>query len=123
MQTREIAPMRQLQVEHISSQDGRSLVYRLRGVLGESTYSYEFGEELRQRLKDGPQRVVLNLEQLEYITSAGVGIIAAAFTSARRTDKTLVLAGVPKHVRRVLDICGILDVLKAYDTEAEATRG
>ncbi len=114
--------MSHLDVEHISSQDGKSLVYRLSGILGESTYSYEFGEELRQRVKDGPERVVLNLEHLEYITSAGVGVIAAAFTSARNANRTLVLASVPPKVRRVLDICGILDVVQAYDTEAAAVQ-
>jgi anti-anti-sigma factor len=109
--------MSHLHVEHISSQDGRSLVYRLSGVLGESSYSYDFSEELRNRLKDGPDRIVLNLENLEYITSSGVGIIAAGFTSAMRSEKQFVLCSVPKKVRRVLDICGILDVVKAYDTE------
>ena len=41
--------MSELEVEHITRQDGKTLVYRLRGVLGESTYSFEFLEELRAR--------------------------------------------------------------------------
>lgn len=113
--------MSHLDVEHITTQDGKCLIYRLSGVLGESSYSYEFGEEVRQRLKDGPDRVVLNLENLEYITSSGVGIIAGSYTSAKNADKALVLSTVPKKVRRVLDICGILDVIPLYDTEDEAT--
>ena len=114
--------MTHLHVEHIWSQDRRSLVYRLRGILGESSYSFEFGEEIRRQLKEGPERVVLNLEHVEYITSTGVGVVAAAFTSAKRANKSFVLCAVPRAVRRVLDICGILDVVRAYDTEAEALR-
>ena len=112
--------MTHLNVDSHLSDDGKSLVYRLSGVLGESSYSFEFGEELRGKLKDGPDGVVLNLQDLEYITSSGVGIIASAFTSARRAEKTFVLAAIPQKVRRVLDICGILDVVQAYDSESEA---
>jgi len=112
--------MDHLQVEHITSQDGKSLVYRLRGVLGESSYSFDFSDELRERLKDGPEKIVLDLEHLEYITSAGVGVIAAGFTSATRSGKRLVLCAIPKKVERVLDICGILDVVPCYASEAAA---
>ena len=113
--------MSHLSVEHITTQDGKCLIYRLSGVLGESSYSFEFGEELRQRLKDGPDRVILNLENLEYITSSGVGIIAASDTSAKNAEKVFVLSNVPKKVRRVLDICGILDVIAVHETEEQAS--
>jgi len=112
--------MTHLHVEHIMSPDGKSLIYRLRGVLGESTYSYDFSDDMRKSIKDGPEKVILNLEKLEYITSAGVGVIAAGYTSAQRADKRLLLCAVTPKVRRVLEICGILDVVPACDTEAEA---
>jgi anti-sigma B factor antagonist len=115
--------MNHLNVESATAEGGRVQVYRLSGVLGESSYSYEFGEQLRGSFKEGPTLVVLNLQNLEYITSAGVGVIASSFTSARRAEKNFVLACVPAKVRRVLDICGILDVVKAYDDEAEAIKG
>ncbi len=112
--------MSSLQVEHITRQDGKTFVYRLRGVLGESTYSFEFLEELRRQVKEGPERIVLNLQELEYITSSGVGVIAAAYTSARRAGKRLCLAAVPSKVQRVLDICGVFDAVDHYDSEDEA---
>ena len=97
-----------LQVEHITRQDGKTFVYRLRGVLGESTYSFDFLEELRRQVKDGPERIVLNLADLEYITSSGVGIVAAAYTSAQRAGKSFCLVDVPsqgaarpRHLRRL----------------------
>ena len=112
--------MTHLHVEHITSQDGKSLIYRLRGVLGESSYSYEFSDDMRKSVKDGPEKVILNLEHLEYITSAGVGVIAAGYTSAQRAEKQMLLCNVTPKVRRVLEICGILDVVKAYETEQDA---
>ncbi len=109
-----------LQVEHVTLQDGKTLVYRLRGILGESTYSFEFLEEIRRKVKEGATRIILNLEQLEYITSSGVGVIAAAYTSARRAERAFALVSVPKRVRRVLDICGVFDAVADFGSEEEA---
>ena len=112
--------MTHLEVEHITRQDGKTVVYRLRGVLGESTYSFDFLEELRRQVRAGPDRIVLDLSGLEYITSSGVGVVAAAYTSARRAEKRLCLAAVPPKVQRVLDICGVFDAVDHFDTEDEA---
>ena len=112
-----------LQVEHISRQDGKALVYRLRGVLGESSYSYEFLEELRRQVREGPSLIVLNLEGLDYITSSGVGVVAAAYTSAIRAKKGFALVGVKPPVQRVLDICGVFSNVDHFETEDEAAAG
>mgnify|MGYP001825014199 CR=1 FL=1 len=112
--------MTQLSVEHIARQDGRTLVYRLRGVLGESSYSFELLEEVRRQMREGPERIVFNLEHLEYITSTGVGVIAASLASARRNEKGFAVSGVPSQVRKVLEIAYIWPVLDHYDTEDEA---
>lgn len=114
--------MSELQVEHISRQDGRALVYRLRGVLGESTRSYEFLDELRRQIGAGPERIILNLEHVEYISSSGAGVIAAAFVSAQRAGKSFALVAIPRAVERVLGILGFLDLVEHYATEDEAVR-
>jgi anti-anti-sigma factor len=112
--------MSTLHIEHITRPDGQALIYRLRGVLGESGYSYDFLEELRRQVHEGPPRIVLNLEHLEYATSSGVGVIAAAYTSARKAKKTLTLVAAPPVVRRVLEICGLLAVIPHYASEEDA---
>jgi anti-anti-sigma factor len=112
--------MSQLSVEHIARQDGRTLVYRMRGVLGESEYSFELLEEVRRQMREGPERVVFNLEQLEYITSTGVGVIAASLASARRNERGFALCGVPPQVQRVLEIAFIWPALEHFATEDEA---
>lgn len=112
--------MTHLTVSSDEPEGGAFKVYRLSGVLGESSYSFEFSDTLRAALKEGPPLVILNLQDLEYITSAGVGVIASSYTSAKNAGRNLVLACVPTKVRRVLDICGLLDVVQAFETEDEA---
>jgi anti-anti-sigma factor len=112
--------MTNLNVDKVPSPDGKTLVYRMKGALGETHFAYDLVEEMRQAYQAGTERVVLNLSKLDYITSSGVGIIAAGFTSARRAEKKFFLVGIPKKVRHVLDITGILDVVKHFDTEEQA---
>ena len=114
--------MTQFRVEHIARQDGRALVYRLSGVLGESAYSFEFLEEIRRQMAEGPERIVLNLEDLEYITSTGVGVIAASLASAIRHDKHFALVAVPSAVRKVLEVAHIWPSLEHHATEDEAVK-
>jgi anti-anti-sigma factor len=96
------------------------LVYRLKGLLTNAPETYAFLEELRERLREESPRAVLNLAGVERITSGGVGIIAACFTSAVNAGGRLVLAAVPKSVETVLNIVCLLNVVEGHATEDAA---
>jgi anti-anti-sigma factor len=96
------------------------LVYRLKGLLTNAPETYEFLEELRQRLREESPRAVLDLHGLERITSGGVGIIAACFTSAVNAEGKLALAAVPKPIEAILNIVCLLQVVPSFATEAQA---
>ena len=78
------------------------IAWRLSGLLTNSKESYAFLEDLRTRLRREPHSVILNLEKLDHITSAGIGIIAAAFTSASSAKSRLVICALPKQVETVV---------------------
>jgi len=101
-------------------EDEPVLAWRLSGVLTSSKESYEFLEALRARLRSEPRPVVLDLAQVEHITSAGVGIIAAAFTSAKNAGVKLVLTSLPAQVKTVLQLVNFLSVIEHFGSEQEA---
>ena len=75
-------------------------------------------------MKEGPERIVLNLEDLEYITSSGVGVIAAAYTSARRAGKTLLpRPDVPRRCSASSTSAACSTSSPHYDSEDEAASG
>jgi anti-anti-sigma factor len=96
------------------------LAWRLAGVLASSKEAYDFLEMLRARLRSDPRPVVLDLEKVEHITSAGVGIVAAAYTSATNAGVTLVLVALPAQVEAVLNVVNFLSVIEHFRTEGEA---
>ena len=57
-------------------------------------------------------RVVLNMGQLEYVSSAGLRILKRANVNLKRKGGTLVLKSVNKMIMEVLEITGFAAILK-----------
>ncbi len=100
--------------------DPEVIVWRLSGTLSSTKESYALLDDLRARLKGRSRPVVLDLAKLEFISSAGVGIIAAAYTSAVHAGVRLALAAVPKQAEMVLKVVNLTAVVACYATEDEA---
>jgi anti-sigma B factor antagonist len=96
------------------------LAWRLAGVMTSSKESYDFLETLRARLRLEPRPVILDFENVEHITSAGVGIVAAAYTSATNAGVKLVLTALPAQVETVLNLVNFLSVIEHFGSEKEA---
>lgn len=87
-----------------------------------------FGEEtalLRQQSIDLLQQshnLVLNLSNVSFIDSSGVGELIRLLTTAARDHKTIVLAGLTGRVRDVLQITKLATVFVTYSTAVEAAQ-
>lgn len=97
-------------------------VYRLSGVLTNSTESYAFLDQLSERTRKGPIRIVLNMDQVEHVTSVGVGILAACYTSVTNTGGQIRLAAVPLRARAILNVVKLLETMGEQATEEDAVR-
>jgi anti-anti-sigma factor len=103
-----------------SSQADGAVVYRMRGVLGDTQHCHDFHESFQAGLADSPARIVLNLGGLENLYSAGIGIIASCFTSGRAAGKRVVLCCCNSVIKRSLTLTGVMPLLPDFDTEDEA---
>ena len=69
-------------------------------------------ESLQHR---GRHKLVVDLSQLEYISSAGYRVLLSAQRNSKRYDSgEVILAGVPEQIRQALDISGFTDYFKIY---------
>jgi anti-sigma B factor antagonist len=82
------------------------------------------GNALRVKLKsliaEGKKKIVLNMDDLKYIDSAGLGILVAAHCSAKSQGASLVLCHLGSKVQKVLQITKLVTVFEVCDTEAAA---
>jgi len=85
-----------------------------------------FGEEsslLRDQIKKAiteHKRIVLNLGEVSYIDSGGLGTLVALHTTARNAGGTIKLANLTKRVGDLLQVTKLLTVFDVYNSEAEA---
>src|ERR1035438_8238914 len=64
--------------------------------------------------------IVLNLGNVDYIDSGGLGILVALRTSAQNAGGTIKLTSLTKRVSDLLQITKLLTVFDVYNSEAEA---
>jgi len=89
-------------------------------VLGEESNS--FREKVKSLLAAGHKKIVLNLANVTYIDSAGLGTLVAIFHSSRTQGATLKLANLGSKFREVLQVTRLMTVFETYDSEAAAVQ-
>ena len=77
-------------------------------------------ETIRELLARGEDNIILNLQKVPYIDSAGIGELVTALVGARRQGGCLRLLSLTPKVREVLDITKLLTVFQVFENEAEA---
>lgn len=100
--------------------DDNAVVYHLTGVLGETSDSYAFLEDVRTHMGEQLAHLIICLGRVEMISSAGIGIIASCLTEAKRDGRTLALCEANRIVHRALDLTGFINMIPHFESEAEA---
>lgn len=111
-----------LHVENADRRDVGVTVFRLSGMLDSGPESYAFLETVQERAHAGPIRLVIHLGQVSLMTSAGVGILAACFTSVTNSGGRMCLAAATGRAAVILNLVRMLDVVDSAPTEDEAVR-
>jgi len=89
-------------------------------VLGEESNALR--ERVKALIADGKKKIVLNMANVKYIDSAGLGILVAAHVSANKEGAALHLSNLGNKFHDVLQLTRLLTVFSVYDSEAEAIR-
>jgi len=102
-----------------SEVDGVSVV-KLDGriVLGEESNSLR--EKLKSLVSDGKKKIVLDLADVKYIDSSGLGVLVAAHVSAKNQGASVRLCHLGEKFHDLLQMTKLLTVFDVYDTEATA---
>ena len=82
----------------------------------------QFTHMMRTLFDGGPRQIVLDLVDVPYVDSMGLGAIVQAYTSARRRGGDLKLLRVNGRIGRLLSITRLCTVLEAYDSEEAVER-
>ena len=79
-------------------------------------------EKINQLVENGTERIVLNLADVPYVDSAGLGEIVRCYTTVSRKNGKLKLLHLTKRIHDLLSITKLLTVFETYDTEDEVVK-
>ena len=77
-------------------------------------------ERVKQLVAAKQLSVLINLAEVTFIDSSGVGELVASLSSVKKAGGTLKAFGAPPLVRDVLRIVRVTTIIDVYDTEPEA---
>jgi len=79
-------------------------------------------DTVRQLIAAGKKKIVLNLAQVDYIDSSGVGELVSSFTTVRNAGGELKLLALTKKVQDVLYVTKLYTVFDVKDDEFTAVK-
>jgi anti-sigma B factor antagonist len=91
-----------------------------RVTLGEGASA--FRDAIRNFANKGDKKLLLNLADVSYIDSSGIGEMVSGFTTVTNGGGQLKLVGLSKRVKDLLQITKLYTVFEVFDDEAEAVR-
>jgi anti-sigma B factor antagonist len=89
-------------------------------TLGEGAST--FRETIRDLANAGHKKLLLNLAEVSYIDSSGIGEMVSAFTSVTNAGGQVKLLNLTKRVKDLLQITKLYTVFEVFDDEATAVR-
>lgn len=79
-------------------------------------------EKLHECIENGTRKVVIDLAQVDWMNSTGLGILISGLTTIRNNGGELKLANVTDKIQSLLTITKLVTVFEAYDSIDDAIR-
>jgi anti-sigma B factor antagonist len=79
-------------------------------------------DKVNSLMNQGHKKIILNLAEVPYIDSAGLGEVVRTYTTVSRQGGSLKLLNLTKRITDLLSITKLLTVFETFDSENEAVR-
>lgn len=98
----------------------RCVLFTVNGRIDSST-SPDLQNALNDVIEEGNYRLVLDLNQVDFISSAGLWVLVNAQKKCKRFNRgELVLAAVPQRIHDALDLAGFVPYFKLFEDSTRA---
>ncbi|HEY3323929.1 MAG TPA: STAS domain-containing protein [Planctomycetota bacterium] len=104
----------ELTIEREVLTDKGVLVLHLTGYLDAHTFD-RFEGSLIDIFEEGHTKIVIDMGHVEYVSSAGTGVLIGAQSVARREGGDVILMGVTPDVREIFDLLGLTHTFQIFD--------
>jgi anti-sigma B factor antagonist len=109
-----------MQIEERAVGDVMVLDVKGKITLGEG--DEQLKDKVNSLVNQGQKKILLNLEGVPYIDSAGLGEIVRTYTTVSRQGGSLKLLNLTKRITDLLSITKLLTVFETFESENDAVR-
>ncbi len=85
-------------------------------------YSAEIEEEINKLIDSGKKKLLISLEEVEYLSSSGLRIFIAISRKLKEINGELKLMKLSETTRKIFKIVELIDMFDIYDSEEEALK-
>ena len=79
-------------------------------------------DKMQSLVHQGKKKVLLNLADVSYVDSAGLGEIVQAYATMNKNGGALKLVNTTKRIKELLSITKLLTVFECHDSEADGLK-
>lgn len=90
-------------------------VVELHGPL-DTVASYTFQEQMQTLMSQGVYTYVVNLEHLDYISSAGIGVFPGMIHTLQQQNGGLIFVRVPPKIYKLFEMIGLISLFPVMDS-------
>src|SRR5580700_2118661 len=109
-------------LEHFDWEIRDVLVVNLTGPITLGPGTREFRQLITDTLESGRKNILLNMAEVYYIDSSGLGELVAAYTAATRRGGKLKLMKLTQRVQDVVQLTKVYRIFEVFDDETTAVR-
>src|ERR1044072_3698813 len=101
-------------------QAGDVTILDLSGKITIGEGSVQLREAVRKLLDEGKKKMLLNLKEVSYVDSSGIGELVSSYTTTNNQGGQLKLLNLTMKIQDLLMITKLLTVFETYDNEQAA---
>ena len=105
----------------VREQDGVTILAPKGKIMG-GPDSTELHEKLRDLIKNNTKRVIIDLAEVDWMNSTGLGILISGLTTMRNSGGELKLSRVTDKIQSLLVITKLVTVFESHDSVGEAIK-
>ena len=109
-------------LEHYDWEVGNVLVLHLTGPITLGAATKAFRALIHETLEAGKKNILLNMKEVYYIDSSGLGELVAAFTTVSREGGKLKLMKLTQRVQDVVQLTKVYRIFEVFTDEDTAVR-
>jgi stage II sporulation protein AA (anti-sigma F factor antagonist) len=102
-----------------AEREGDTLVAKAEGRI-DGTNARQFQDDLDSVIEEGDRAVILNFQDLMYISSAGIRVVLMTAKSLQRREARFALCSLSEPVREIFEVSGFDKIIPIHSSQDEA---